>query len=435
MRATAFIIVGNRPHITYGLPNPGYVLVLYENNRPAWELKPLYPEMGKTSIIWIPTIERMLEDALVMTGVHIVKDKKLRKLAREVFKRPLDSDIEFYEARERLGELRKVARDVLQKYDIGLVIIPLKDSTIIHQLDVLKEYGNLWYSLNLPVKGENPLVSVEYGTGEYVKVFQKIFNKLREESKDKKKFEAYLEELNNYAGRYKRMSDEEMYATLVQVVFFAGMNAKTVGERMPTILKYLGDFRKVAKYEEDNIRRMLNDRSMIRNRRKIEACIHNAREFERIIQKYGSFANYLDSFGISFDDYEGIKRKIRPELIRRFKGLGKVTVYHYLMDLGFGVMKPDRTILRLFYRLGWLESPEPTEENIDKIIKICKEIAKELNVWIRVVDIVLVAFCQEGGNGDLGIKEGICIKIPKCHKCPLKDCCNIMGQIIRRKLL
>ncbi|AEH25186.1 hypothetical protein [Pyrococcus yayanosii] len=64
---------------------------------------------------------------------------------------------------------------------------------------------------------------------EYFRVFQKIFDKLREESKDNKKFEEYLEEFNEYAGRYKRMTDEEMYSTLVQIVFFAGMNAKTVG--------------------------------------------------------------------------------------------------------------------------------------------------------------------------------------------------------------
>ena len=215
-----------------------------------------------------------------------------------------------------------------------------------------------------------------------------------------------------------------MYTTLVQVVFFAGMNAKIVDERMSTIKKYFDDFRKVAKYGEEDIRKMLNDRNMIRNRRKIKACIHNAREFERIVQRYGSFANYLDSFGVSFDDYEGIKRRIRPELIRRFKGLGKVTVYHYLMDLGFEVMKPDTTIRRLFCRLEWLRSREATEENIDKTIKICREIAKKGNKWIRVVDIVLVAFCQENGNGDLGIKEGICTSNPKCNKCPLRDYCK-----------
>ncbi|QDA31332.1 hypothetical protein FH039_06600 [Thermococcus indicus] len=425
MGVTAFIIVGSRPYITYGLPNPGYILLLYENNRPAWELKPLYPELGKTSITWIPTIEGMLEDALIMIGVHVVKDRKLRKLAEEVFKKPLDSDVELYRAGDQINELRRVAREVLQRYDIGLVIVPLKDSTIIHQLDVLKEYGNLWYSLNLPVQtGVDQAVSVEHDPEEHVRVFQEVLKKLKEESRDKKKFEAYLEKLNKYAGRYKELTDEEMYSILVQVIFFAGMKARIVEEKMPTILKYLSDFKKVARYGEEDIKRMLSDKNMIRNRRKIEACIHNAREFEKIIQKYGSFANYLDSFGVSFYDYEGIKKKIRPALIRRFKGIGKVTAYHYLMELGFEVMKPDTTILRLFYRLGWLESPEPTEENVDKTIKICSEIARRLDIWIRVVDMVFVAFCQEGGNNDLGIEKGICTSTPKCNNCPLKGYCQ-----------
>ena len=414
MGATAFIVVGSRPYITYGLPNPGYLLVLYENDAPSWELIPLYPDMKEKPVIWIPTINGMLEDALVMIGVHVVRDEKLRKLAREIFKQPLDSKIEMHKAGKKLERLRKVAKEVLQRCDIGLVIAPLKDSTILRQLGVLKEYGDLWYSLNMPVSKRE----------EYILVFQEIRNKLREISTDKKKFDEHLERLNEYAGRYKRMSDEEMYTTIVQVVFFAGMKAKTVEEKMPTIMKYLGDFRKVADYTEADVERIMNDENMIKHKGKILACIHNAREFVRIVQEYGSFGNYLDSFGVSFDDYEGIKNKIRPELIRRFKWIGPVTVYHYLMDLGFGVMKPDRNILRLFYRLGWLESPEATDENIDKTVKICREIAESLNVWIRVVDIVLVAFCMEDGHRDLAIEEGICAEVPKCHKCPVRSYCR-----------
>jgi len=413
MGATAFIIVGSRPHITYGLPNPGYLLMLYENDAPSWELVPLYPELKEKPIIWIPTISGMLEDALVMIGVHVAKDEELRKLAREIFKQPLDSEIEMHKAGKRLEKLRKVARKVLQKYDIGLVIVPLEDSTILRQLGALNGYGDLWYSLNMPVSKRE----------EYMRAFQEILDKLRDISTDKKKFEEHLKKLSEYAGRYKRMSDEEMYATLVQVVFFAGMNAKTVGEKMPTILKYLGDFWKVAKYTEADVGRIMKDKNMIKHGGKIFACIHNAKEFVKIVQKYGSFANYLDSFGVSFDDYEGIKNKIRPELIRRFKWIGPVTAYHYLMDLGFGVMKPDRNILRLFYRIGWLDSSEATKENIDRTVKICKEIADSLNLWIRVVDIVLVAFCMENGHGDLAIKEGICTNVPKCYECPVRGYC------------
>ena len=256
-------------------------------------------------------------------------------------------------------------------------------------------------------------------------VFWKIFNKLQQESSDKNTFEKSIEVFNNYRGRFKRMADNDIYSTMIQVVFFAGFKAKTVEESLPTILTYLGDFKKVAMYNEEDVQRILKDESMLKNKKKIKACIHNARVFKSIIRKYGSFANYLESFRVDIDDYEGIKTKVVPELIEKFKFIGKVTVYHFLMDLGFGVMKPDRTILRLFYRLGWISSPKDNEVNIDKTIKICRKIAEESGFWIRAVDIVLVAFCQEGGNKNLGVNKGICTrKNPKCDQCPVKEYCK-----------
>jgi len=152
MGATAFIIVGSRPHITYGLPNPGYVLILHENNVPAWELIPLYPEtrkeLGTESILWISTIDGMLEDALLMIGIYVVKDKRLVSLAKETFGEDIGNEVELIRFRELLPEFRKLFRESLQRYDIGLVIVPLEDSTIMGQLDVLKEYGDLWVSIN-----------------------------------------------------------------------------------------------------------------------------------------------------------------------------------------------------------------------------------------------------------------------------------------------
>ena len=121
MGATAFIIVENRPYITYGLPNPGYILLLYENDHPSWELVPLYPELKENPVIWIPTIDGMLEEALVMIGVHVVKDEKLRKLARDIFKESLDSKIELHKAGKRLEKLRKATREILPlSYGLGV---------------------------------------------------------------------------------------------------------------------------------------------------------------------------------------------------------------------------------------------------------------------------------------------------------------------------
>ncbi|MCO6041243.1 hypothetical protein [Thermococcus alcaliphilus] len=151
--ATAFILVGNRPYLTPGLPNPGYLLVLYENNMPAWELIPLYPylekNLGKRSVIWIPSIENMLEDALLMVGIYVTKDPELIKMAEKVFGRNFKAERIEIGGNPEVEKLREIARRNLQRYDIGLLIIPLKDSTIIRQLDYLKRYGRLWYSIHI----------------------------------------------------------------------------------------------------------------------------------------------------------------------------------------------------------------------------------------------------------------------------------------------
>jgi len=150
MGATAFIIIGSRPNITYGLPNPGYILILYENSAPVWEIRPLYPEIEDENILWVASINKMLEDALLMIGLYIVRDSELRKRSLEVFGKPLERKIEVVAYGRDVEKLREINRKVLPKYDIGLVLVPLEDSTVIHQLDVLKGYGNLWVSVNPP---------------------------------------------------------------------------------------------------------------------------------------------------------------------------------------------------------------------------------------------------------------------------------------------
>jgi len=257
----------------------------------------------------------------------------------------------------------------------------------------------------------------------YAETFRKIFQFQRGKSSDPKSFDNTIKRFNSYRYRYKEMDDNEIFKTLVQTVFFSGMNAKTVGKKLPHIFKHLGDFRKVANYTTKDIEAILKDENMIRNPKKVEACVHNAKEFLKIVEKYGSFSSYICSFNPK--DYPTIKKHLAPELQKKFSYIGPINVYHFLMDLGLPVMKPDRTIQRLFYRLGWIESLDiSNKRNIEKTIKICTAISKKTGLWIRTVDIVLVSFCQEDGSRELKIKRGTCTTNPKCSECPLQDTCK-----------
>jgi len=56
------------------------------------------------------------------------------------------------------------------------------------------------------------------------------------------------------------------------------------------------DPEKVARYNDDSIRRLLEDEGLIRNRLKITAAVDNARAFLNVQQAFGSFDAYIWQF-------------------------------------------------------------------------------------------------------------------------------------------
>lgn len=103
----------------------------------------------------------------------------------------------------------------------------------------------------------------------------------------------------------------------------------------------------IAEYDEADIQRIMNTEGMIRSERKIRAIINNARCFQKIREKYGSFDKWLWSFSDNKtilyhkhnDGYipvsNGLSDKISKELKKRgFKYLGTVTIYSHLQACG-----------------------------------------------------------------------------------------------------
>ncbi len=56
------------------------------------------------------------------------------------------------------------------------------------------------------------------------------------------------------------------------------------------------DASKIAQYDEEKITGLLNDKGIIRNRKKVEAGILNARAFLKIQEEFGSFNTYIWQF-------------------------------------------------------------------------------------------------------------------------------------------
>ncbi|SJZ77468.1 hypothetical protein [Selenihalanaerobacter shriftii] len=139
---TAQILVGGS-HPNQGGINPSHYLFLSENSRPAWMLMPeniFSEEKEENKIVWIPTLENILEDALLMIGIYVLKDEELCKLAEEYFDDFETDHIELYEdiSEENRNKLYKKCRELEQNYKI--VITSFDGDRFGNQLKVLEEY-------------------------------------------------------------------------------------------------------------------------------------------------------------------------------------------------------------------------------------------------------------------------------------------------------
>lgn len=92
--------------------------------------------------------------------------------------------------------------------------------------------------------------------------------------------------------------DKKMFEFLILESAQAGLSWITILRRRENYRKAFADFdaEKVSAFTDDDVQRLMLDAGIIRNRRKIESAISNARYFLEIQKEYGSFCNYLRSF-------------------------------------------------------------------------------------------------------------------------------------------
>jgi DNA-3-methyladenine glycosylase I len=110
---------------------------------------------------------------------------------------------------------------------------------------------------------------------------------------------------------------------------------------------------------------------------------------------------------------------LKEELEYRFLGLGRITTYHFLTDIGSPVIKPDRVICRIFQRLGLIDN----EGQLLKTVIQGRKFAEATGQPIRYIDIIFVAYGQMQSK-EFGIEHGICLeKNPACSLCDAKRFC------------
>ena len=102
---------------------------------------------------------------------------------------------------------------------------------------------------------------------------------------------------DNEWGRSQH-DDHKIFEFLILEGAQAGLSWLTILKRRQGYRKAFSNFdpKKVAKFNQKNVSKLLLDESIIRNRLKIQSTINNAKQFLKIQKEFGSFDSYIWRF-------------------------------------------------------------------------------------------------------------------------------------------
>jgi DNA-3-methyladenine glycosylase I len=126
-------------------------------------------------------------------------------------------------------------------------------------------------------------------------------------------------------------NDNELFERLTLEIFQAGLSWLIVLKKREGFRIAFENFciDRVAAFDEVDKERLVIDSSIIRNRRKIDATIDNARTIMAIQESHGSFAKWIDA------QHPLTKEEWVKLFKRTFKFTGGEIVNEFLMSIGY----------------------------------------------------------------------------------------------------
>ncbi len=130
-------------------------------------------------------------------------------------------------------------------------------------------------------------------------------------------------------------SIDDYLEVMTKSVFQAGISWRVVESKWPGIKEALHEFdtNAVAALGVEDIDALAQDTRVIRNRRKLEGIVGNARRLLELEAEHGSVRDYLRSH----EDFDTTVSTLRKD----FKFLGEMGSYHFLYVVGEEVPAHD----------------------------------------------------------------------------------------------
>lgn len=143
-------------------------------------------------------------------------------------------------------------------------------------------------------------------------------------------------------------SDKKMFEFMLMESMSCGLSWTLMLKKRDVFKKCFANFdwKKVAKFSEEDVGRILETPGMIRSESKVRAVISNAKVFIDVAKEFGTFCKYLWSFtngkalvyrrhAHTLETRNELSDRIAKDLKRRgFKYMGSVTLYSHLQGVG-----------------------------------------------------------------------------------------------------
>ena len=138
--------------------------------------------------------------------------------------------------------------------------------------------------------------------------------------------------------------DNYLFEMLLLESFQAGLSWECILNKRESFRKAFDNFNyeKISKYDDKKINELINNKSIIRNKLKINAAINNAKVFMNIQKDFKTFSKYIWSFTNNKQivhnriiTSNNLSDKISKELKKKgMKFVGTTIIYSYLQAIG-----------------------------------------------------------------------------------------------------
>ncbi|MDP6878826.1 MAG: DNA-3-methyladenine glycosylase I [Candidatus Marinimicrobia bacterium] len=141
--------------------------------------------------------------------------------------------------------------------------------------------------------------------------------------------------------------DNELFGRLILEINQAGLSWTTILKKQNNFRKAYSGFKikKIAEYDDNAIKQLLDNSGIIRNKLKVNAAIYNAQQILSIQKEFGSFRLWLENNQFrELDDWVNLFKKI-------FKFTGKEITKEFLISSG--ILKGAHTKdCPIFYKIS-----------------------------------------------------------------------------------